>query len=98
MSNCTHPCNSGKGVWTKDDLLFMSKSLGIKLELKDKKSKALICERLSSYFKKLTDDCKRNKTSTVMKEFKSKTLKTKEGKVVTNPKQAIAIALSVAKR
>lgn len=33
-----------------------------------------------------------------MKEFKSKKLKTKEGKVVTNPKQAIAIALSVSKR
>lgn len=91
-------CKSGKGGWTKEDLLVMSKSLGIKLESKDKKSKALICEKISDYFKKITNDCKKNKTSTIMKEFKSKALKTKQGKVVTNPKQAIAIALSVAKR
>lgn len=91
-------CKSVKRGWTKDDLLFISKSLGIKLDSKDKKSKALICEKISSYFKKIRDDYKKKKISIVMKEFKSKTLKTPQGKVVTNPKQAIAIALSVAKR
>jgi hypothetical protein len=39
------------------------------------------------------------KIATVMKEFKEKTLHSgKGGKVVKNPKQAIAIALSEAKR
>lgn len=44
------------------------------------------------------EDCKKNKINVVMKEFKSKQLKTSYGKQVTNPKQAIAIALSMAKR
>ena len=39
------------------------------------------------------------KIATVMKEFKSKSLHSgKNGKVVKNPKQAIAIALSEARR
>lgn len=33
-----------------------------------------------------------------MKEFKNKSLKMRNGKVVTNPKQAIAIALNSANR
>ncbi len=37
-----------------------------------------------------------NKVRTVMKEFKSGSLKSSSGKKVTNPKQAIAIALSEA--
>lgn len=41
-------------------------------------------------------ECKRNKISQVMKEFKTKTLKTRWGKRVINPKQAIAIGLSMA--
>ena len=39
-----------------------------------------------------------NKVRTVMKEFKSGSLKSSSGKKVTNPKQAIAIALSEARR
>ena len=39
---------------------------------------------------------KENKVRTVMKEFKSGDLKSSSGKKVTNPKQAIAIALSEA--
>jgi hypothetical protein len=38
----------------------------------------------------------KNKVRTVMKEFKSGDLKSSSGKKVTNPKQAIAIALSEA--
>jgi hypothetical protein len=114
-------CNYGKGGWTKEDLLNMCKTLGIKVSSKDKRSKAILCQQISNYFEimgsmspkvmspkvmspkvisptRSVNDCKKNKISTVMKEFKSKTLKTKQGKTVTNPKQAIAIALSVAKR
>lgn len=47
---------------------------------------------------RLIEDCKKNKIKIIMKEFKSKQLKTSYGKQVTNPKQAIAIALSMAKR
>lgn len=39
-----------------------------------------------------------NKVRTVMKEFKSGSLKSSSGKKVTNPKQAIAIALSEASK
>ena len=115
-------CNYGKGGWTKEDLLNMCKTLGIKVTSKDKRSKAILCQQISNYFEKIgskspkvmspkvmspkvmspmrskVQDCKKNKISTVMKEFKTKTLKTRQGKTVTNPKQAIAIALSVAKR
>ena len=42
--------------------------------------------------------CKQTKVKKVMKEFKNKTLKTAADKKVKNPKQAIAIALSEAKR
>jgi Mg-chelatase subunit ChlI len=44
------------------------------------------------------EECKKNKIATVMREFKNKKLKAKPGYTVTNPKQAIAIALSEAKR
>lgn len=91
-------CKTGKGGWTKDDLLIMSKSLGIKLDSKDKKNKVMICQKITNYFKTITDNCRKTKIGTVMNEFKSKTLKTRGDKVVTNPKQAIVIALSVAKR
>jgi hypothetical protein len=114
-------CNYGKGGWTKEDLLNMCKTLGIKVSSKDKRSKAILCQQISNYFEKMgsmspkvmspkvmspkvisptrsVNDCKKNKISTVMKYIKSKTLKTRQGKTVTNPKQAIAIALSVAKR
>ena len=43
-------------------------------------------------------ECRKNKISTVMKEFKDQKLKTRAGYIVTNPKQAIAIALSEAGR
>lgn len=46
--------------------------------------------------KRRPSDCKSNKISQVMKEFKSNNLKTRWGQPVENPKQAIAIALSMA--
>ena len=42
--------------------------------------------------------CKQRKISKVMGEFKSKSLKLRNKKIVTNPKQAIAIALSIASK
>lgn len=42
--------------------------------------------------------CKQQKISQVMSEFKNKTLKLRNNKPVTNPKQAIAIALSIASK
>ena len=44
--------------------------------------------------------CTRRKVGIVMKEFKNKKLRAygKEHRLVTNPKQAIAIALSIAKK
>jgi hypothetical protein len=42
--------------------------------------------------------CKRKKISIVMSEFKKGKLKMRNNKIVTNPKQAIAIALSEANR
>lgn len=41
-------------------------------------------------------ECERDKISQAMKEFKTKTLKTRWGQQVINPKQAIAIGLSMA--
>lgn len=61
-------------------------------------------KKLSSLKKALTKkeeknkECRKNKISTVMREFKDKKLKTRAGYIVTNPKQAIAIALSEASR
>jgi hypothetical protein len=40
----------------------------------------------------------KNKVGLVMKEFKEKTLRSSAGQLVTNPKQGIAIALSVARK
>jgi hypothetical protein len=57
-------------------------------------SKRLSIKKLSEK-KKL---CVRNKVGIVMKEFKQKKLKTSAGKIVRNPKQGIAIALSVARK
>jgi len=42
--------------------------------------------------------CLQEKVKVVMKEFKNKKLKSGSGKKVKNPKQAIAIALNVAKK
>jgi hypothetical protein len=42
--------------------------------------------------------CIQEKVKVVMKEFKNKKLKSGSGKRVKNPKQAIAIALNVAKK
>jgi hypothetical protein len=46
----------------------------------------------------LKSDCKKNKIQTVMSEFKNKKLKLRNGKIVTDRKQGIAIALSVANK
>lgn len=43
-------------------------------------------------------ECMKEKVSLIMREFKNKTLKTKYGTIVTNPKQAIAIALYSARK
>jgi hypothetical protein len=43
-------------------------------------------------------ECKRRKVAVVMKEFKEKKLHSSSGYLVKNPKQAIAIALSVSNR
>lgn len=40
----------------------------------------------------------KNKIRTVMKEYKRKTLHSGSGAIVTNPKQAVAIALSEARK
>jgi hypothetical protein len=52
-------------------------------------------------YKILSDEkrsCIRNKVAIVMKEFKNKKLKSSAGYMVENPKQGIAIALSVARK
>lgn len=52
-------------------------------------------------YKNLSDkekNCVQNKVDTVMKEFKTEQLHSSSGQLVKNPKQAIAIALSVAKK
>ena len=46
-------CNYGKGGWTKEDLLNMCKTLGIKVSSKDKRSKAILCQQISNYFEKM---------------------------------------------
>ena len=43
-------------------------------------------------------ECKKEKIAIVMNEFKNKSLKKRNGEPVTNQRQAIAIALSVAKK
>lgn len=45
-----------------------------------------------------TKECQKRKVGIVMSEFKKKTLHSSSGKTVRNPKQAIAIALSVSQR
>lgn len=53
------------------------------------------CTKNKKVIKKI--ECRKDKISTVMGEFKTKTLKTHD-KTVTSAKQAIAIALSIAKK
>jgi hypothetical protein len=56
----------------------------------DKKNKKTKLDKIKN--------CKQRKISQVMGEFKTKSLKLRNKKVVTNPKQAIAIALSIASK
>ena len=44
------------------------------------------------------EKCQRTKVHTVMREFKEGSLKRRNKKTVKNPKEAIAIALSVARK
>lgn len=44
----------------------------------------------------MTTNQRREKIRTVMREFKAKTLKGSDGKIVRDPRQAMAIALSEA--
>lgn len=44
----------------------------------------------------MTSNQRREKIRTVMREFKAKTLKGSDGKIVRDPRQAMAIALSEA--
>jgi hypothetical protein len=55
-------------------------------------------ERLSKPKSPKEKTCFNKKMSIVMNEFKNKTLRSSSGQRVTNPKQALAIALSVSKR
>lgn len=67
-----------------------------KQKLKDSKKK----KRLSKIMKNKmsVDTCKRKKIGIVLHEFKIKKLRIPSGKLVTNPRQAIAIALNSARR
>ena len=52
-------------------------------------------------YKKLSNkkrSCIKNKVAFVMKEFKNKSLKSSAGYKIKNPKQGIAIALSIARK
>jgi hypothetical protein len=62
---------------------------------KKSKSKNKINYKVLSNKKK---SCVKKKIGIVMKEFKTKRLHSSSGKLVTNPKQGIAIALSVARK
>jgi len=63
-----------------------------------KKSYKKSTKKQSKKLSKKQKECQRKKIGTVMGEFKQKKLKSSSGKKVTNPKQAIAIALSVARK
>jgi hypothetical protein len=52
----------------------------------------------SDWTEKLLQKCRQAKIGITMREFNDKTLRLRNGQVVTNPKQAIAIALSQADR
>ncbi|NBP15327.1 hypothetical protein EBU95_13145 [bacterium] len=69
--------------------------------VKRKSAKRKSAKRESSKRKTKADkvkECRGRKIGLVMHEFKNKRLKLKNGSVVTNPKQAIAIALSEANK
>lgn len=72
------------------------KTGGSNIKSKNKsKSKSKINYKVLSNKKK---SCIKKKIGIVMREFKTKRLHSSTGKLVTNPKQGIAIALSVAKK
>jgi hypothetical protein len=68
---------------------------------KKRTSKKRTSKKRTSQIKKLSDKeklCRSKKIKSVMGEFKEKKLKLRNGSVVKNPRQAIAIALSQAGR
>jgi hypothetical protein len=68
---------------------------------KSKKPSSKIKNKNNINYKVLSNkkkSCIKNKVGIVMSEFKKKTLHSSSGYLVTNPKQGIAIALSIAKR
>ena len=72
---------------------------GNKQEQDDKTSKKKYTRRQNQNdLTQQEKDCRKEKISVTMGEFKRQQLKMKNGKEVTNPKQAIAIALSQADR
>lgn len=66
--------------------------------IKRKTRKQSVKRRSSTRRPSTQKDCKRKKISRTMGEFKRKSLKLRNGKPVTNRRQAIAIALSQADR
>ncbi len=53
---------------------------------------------MNYYMTTKVEKCQRKKVKTVMEEYKKGSLKRRNGKSVKSPKEAIAIALNVAKR
>lgn len=76
---------------------FLKKQVALQTGGSNKKSKSKnkINYKVLSNKKK---SCVKKKIGIVMKEFKTKRLHSSSGKLVTNPKQGIAIALSVARK
>jgi ankyrin repeat protein len=77
----------------------------IKKRKSSKQNKAKKSSKMSNVkninYKVLSDkkkSCIKKKVGIVMNEFKTKKLHSSSGNLITNPKQAIAIALSIAKR
>ena len=77
----------------------IKKQLKTKSNIRSKNKTKKISKKKSNIRSKIKQkQCRRKKISIVMGEFKSGKLKMRNKKPVTNPKQAIAIALSVANR
>jgi len=92
-----------KKKYTKRKSNTTTKNLSVKKKSTKKKSTKKKSIKKKSIKKKLKiadikSNCRKNKIQTVMSEFKNKKLKLRNGKIVTDRKQGIAIALSVANK
>jgi hypothetical protein len=73
----------------------------VKKESKPKRAVKKRSSKTRINYKRLSNkkrSCVKNKVAFVMKEFKNKSLKSSTGYIIKNPKQGIAIALSIAKK